>query len=179
MAQKSTAFISVGANLNPERNIEEAMLALMESATLLACSTFYWTEPIGRPGQPMFLNGVWKLATELSPMGLKRDVLREIETRLGRVRSADKYAPRPIDLDLIIYADMVVRTAELSLPDPGIRVRDFLAVPLTELDPDLILPDTKERLASLPIARETAGLKAHDSFSRKLKGFLNYERKQS
>jgi 2-amino-4-hydroxy-6-hydroxymethyldihydropteridine diphosphokinase len=172
MAMEQIAYVAVGANVEPEKNIEAALLDLMRSTTVTAISTFYETTPIDRPDQRMFYNGVWKISTALSPWDLKQTVLRKIESDLGRVREEDRYTPRPIDLDLILFAEKVMNNPDLRLPDPDIRRRAFVAVPLLELDPNLVLPDTGVRLSSLPVARETDGLKALDSLTRKLKGFL-------
>jgi 2-amino-4-hydroxy-6-hydroxymethyldihydropteridine diphosphokinase len=95
-----------------------------------------------RSDRPPFYNCVVELATATAPVDLKLSVLRRIEAELGRQRSADKYAPRTIDLDLIAYGDLAVVTADLTLPDPQIAERPFLAVPLSELAPDLVLPGT-------------------------------------
>jgi 2-amino-4-hydroxy-6-hydroxymethyldihydropteridine diphosphokinase len=123
----------------------------MARERVTATSTFYWTEPLGRPGQPRFLNGAWRVETERSARELKFDVLRPIESALGRERNADKYAPRTIDLDVVLYGDGMIEEPDLTVPDPDIRDRPFLAVPLLELAPELRLPDTGERLAELPV----------------------------
>ena len=76
-------------------------------------------------------------------------MLRRIESELGRVRSADRYAPRTIDLDLLLYGDLVIDEPGLRIPDPDIRIRPFIAVPLLELEPGLVMPDTGEAIAGL------------------------------
>ena len=146
------AFVAAGSNIEPEANVAAALRRLMGSVRVVASSTFYQTPPLGRPEQPPFLNGVWRIATLMAPLALKHDVLRGIESALGRVRSADPYAARPIDLDLVLYGDLVVGRPELHLPDPDIRSRPFVAAPLLELAPTLIMPDSGEPLAWLPSA---------------------------
>jgi 2-amino-4-hydroxy-6-hydroxymethyldihydropteridine diphosphokinase len=147
-------YVAVGANVEPEANILRALDRLQGAVRVVATSTFCRTEPERRPRQPAFLNGVWRLDTDLEPRPLKFDLLRPIEAELGRVRSADKDAPRPIDLDLVLYGGRVVCEPDLRLPDPEIRRRPFVAVPLLELAPELVLPDSTERLADLPVAGE-------------------------
>jgi 2-amino-4-hydroxy-6-hydroxymethyldihydropteridine diphosphokinase len=134
------AFIAVGSNIDPEENVPKAMRLLAERTRLVGLSTVYQTGPEGRPEQPRYYNLVVEIRTDLSPNELKRRVLREIERELGRRRTADKYAPRVIDLDLILYGDMVSTSGSLRLPDPQIQRRPFLAVPLCELAPHLVLP---------------------------------------
>jgi 2-amino-4-hydroxy-6-hydroxymethyldihydropteridine diphosphokinase len=163
------AYISVGSNIEPERNIPEALEELKRRVTIKRVSTFYRTAPVGKKDRPFFLNGVFEIETSLSARALKYDVLRPIETALGRVRTSDKYAPRTIDLDILLYADLVVDEPGLRIPDPDIRVRPFLAVPLLELAPDLALPDTAEPLASLESARGPAGMNPHPALTSRLR----------
>jgi 2-amino-4-hydroxy-6-hydroxymethyldihydropteridine diphosphokinase len=147
------AYISVGSNIEPEKNIPEALEKLKKYVRVKAISTFYRTVPIGRPEQPAFLNGVWQIDAEQSARELKFHVLRQIEAELGRVRTKDKYVPRTIDLDIALYGDVVINESDLRIPDPDIRQRPFIAVPLLELAPLLVLPDTGELLSSLDIVK--------------------------
>lgn len=142
-------LVAVGSNIEPERNVPAALDMLSHQARLTGVSTFYRTASLGRPEQPSFLNGVVRIETRLSARALKFDVLRAIERRLGRVRTQDAFAPRPIDLDTALYGHEVIDEPDLRVPDPDIRERPFLAIPLLELEPDLVLSDTGEKLASL------------------------------
>lgn len=135
-------YIGVGANINPRENVREALRQLKHAVRIVGISTFYRTAPLGRPEQPPFINGVIAVETELPPLVLKSSVLRRIEEALGRQRRTDKYAARPIDLDMLVYDALVQVTEELVLPDPDITQRAFLAIPLCELAPELVLPDT-------------------------------------
>jgi len=163
------AFIAVGSNIAPERNVEAALELLMQHVRVVASSTFYRTAPLDRSEQASFLNGVWRVATLMTPRALKFDVLRQIEAELGRVRMADKYAPRTIDLDLVLYGDAVVDESDLRLPDPDIRTRPFIAAPLLELAPDLRLPDTGEALAVLPCARVAPDMEPDEALTARLR----------
>jgi 2-amino-4-hydroxy-6-hydroxymethyldihydropteridine diphosphokinase len=113
---------------------------LAESVELTGISSFYRTAPVGPAGQPPFLNGVAQVRTDISPRALKFEVLRPIEAALGRRRGPDKYAPRPIDLDILLYGDLVVSEPDLVLPDPDLCERTFLAAALRELAPGLVPP---------------------------------------
>ncbi|MGQ9648805.1 MAG: 2-amino-4-hydroxy-6-hydroxymethyldihydropteridine diphosphokinase [Phycisphaerae bacterium] len=166
--QPVDAFIAVGSNIGPEQNVANALTLLQQQARVLASSTFYWTPPLSRPDQPRFLNGVWRIRTDLSPGSLKFDVLRGIESKLGRARTADKYAPRPIDLDIVLYGRLVLSEPDLQIPDPDIRRRPFIAVPLLELAPDLTMPDTGEPIASLVDQQTAMHLEAAQDVTQRL-----------
>ena len=142
------AFIGIGSNIDPERNIRQALGRLSQAAHLTAISTFYREPALGRPDEPAFYNGVVAIETDLPPLRLKHDLLKRIEADLGRRRTSDKYASRTIDLDLLLYDDCVLSNNELTLPDPDILERAFVAIPLCELAPDLLLPGS-----GLPIGR--------------------------
>ncbi len=142
-------LVAVGSNIEPERNIPAALEMLTHHARLTGVSTFYRTAPLDRPEQPPFLNGAVRIETRLTARALKFDVLRAIEGRLGRVRTQDAYAPRTIDLDIALYGDSVIDEPDLRVPDPDIRERSFLAIPLLELEPDLVLPDSCQPMTSL------------------------------
>jgi 2-amino-4-hydroxy-6-hydroxymethyldihydropteridine diphosphokinase len=147
------AFIGVGSNIAPEKNIREALRLLAGSVRIVAISTFYRTPAIDRPSDPDFYNGVVAIETDLRPMALKSKVLRRIEAALGRRRSADKHASRTIDLDLLV----------LTPPDPDILNRAFVALPLAEIEPDL-LPGV-ERLSK-------EDMQPLDQFTQKLRNEL-------
>ncbi|MCL5022975.1 MAG: 2-amino-4-hydroxy-6-hydroxymethyldihydropteridine diphosphokinase [Nitrospirae bacterium] len=134
------AFVSLGSNIRPAENIKKALHLLAQKARLIAVSTVYCTAPEGRLEQPSYYNCAAEIETEASPAELKHSVLRHIEGNLGRMRSEDKYAPRTIDLDLILYDDLVLETEDITIPDPEIERRSFLAAALCELAPELRLP---------------------------------------
>ncbi len=154
MGNVTRVFVSVGSNIEPEENVQKAVHLLSHQTRILGISTVYLTEPEGRPEQPPYFNCVVEIGTSLPPAELKHTVLRQIENKLGRQRGKDKLASRTIDLDLIVYGDLVLKTEDLAIPDPEIMHRPFLAVPLYELAPDLKLPgsglDITEAAATLP-----------------------------
>src|SRR5690349_15679398 len=102
------AFIGVGSNMAPEENIRDGLRRIAECARLVSISTFYRQPAIDHPEDPDFYNGVIGIDTDLPPTILKWQVLRPIEAALGRRRTRDKYSPRTIDLDLLLYDDCVL-----------------------------------------------------------------------
>ena len=111
-------------------------------------SRAYQSPAAGPPGQPDFVNVAVALETDLPPQSL-RDHLRAIEAALGRVRGENRYAPRPIDLDLVLYEDLVGDFGGLTLPDPDLLKRPYLAVTVAELDPTALHPVSHESLSHL------------------------------
>lgn len=141
------AFVGLGSNLGErEDQIRRALEALSQLADtdLVRASSLYDTEPVGEVDQPNFLNAVAQLDTNLTARQLLWNLLL-IEKRLGRVR-AQKWGPRSIDLDLLLYGDQVIDEDELQVPHPEIIRRSFVLVPLVELEPMLVHPGTGETM---------------------------------
>jgi len=143
------AFVAIGSNIDPAVNVENALDLLARRLIVTKISTVYKTEAEKRPEQEQFYNCVIEIQTDMAPLELKFQVLRSIEAQLKRQRSSDKYSPRTIDLDLILYGDLVLEENDLIMPDPDIARRFFLAAPLAELEPDLILPGSNMRIFDL------------------------------
>jgi 2-amino-4-hydroxy-6-hydroxymethyldihydropteridine diphosphokinase len=162
------AFVAVGSNIDPQANVPRALALLKTYVSVTAVSTFYRTAAVNRPDQPDFANGVVKIQTTRPPREVKFDVLRRIEDQLGRVRSADKYAARTIDLDLILYGTMVIDKPDLHLPDPSIHTYPFVAIPLLELACDLVLPDTRTPLSNEPVVKTGADMHSMPEFTESL-----------
>lgn len=163
------AYIGVGSNIEPEKNILLAVEELRKQVAVLQTSEFYRTASLRDASEPCFANGVWRIETPVSPMELKFDILRKIESRLGRERSEDKFAPRTIDLDLILYGDEQIDEPGLRVPDDDIVKRPFIAVPLLELCAELIIPGARIPLAQLPVANETESLEHMPELSKQIK----------
>jgi 2-amino-4-hydroxy-6-hydroxymethyldihydropteridine diphosphokinase len=135
------AFIGIGSNLGDRRkNCCEAVKRLKEirGCEFLGCSRWYLTSPVGVRDQDWFVNGVARLDAEISARELLSR-LRSIETDMGRVRN-EKWGPRVIDLDLLLYGEDIIRESDLEVPHPQMHLRRFVLVPLAELDPDVIHP---------------------------------------
>lgn len=154
---RSVAFISVGSNIEPERNIVAALELVRTRTHVAGSSTFYRTAPIGRPDQPEFVNGIWRIDTVLSPAQVRGELLRPIEEGLGRRRCVDKFVPRTIDLDLVLYNDLVRYEGVVRLPHPDL-LRPFVHVPVRELlnGADDIEPGLRCRMMGL-LPPETQG----------------------
>ena len=143
------AYVSLGSNINPRENMLTAMKRLREVVTVNAFSTIWETEAVGSSG-PRFLNAAAWISTPLTVDALKTSVLAVIEQDLGRIRTADKNAPRTIDLDIIIYDEAVLES--------NLWKRDFLAIPVAELRPDLEMPGE-----GITINQVAQGLRASSS----------------
>ena len=138
-------YISLGSNINPEKNILKAIGLLSDYVKILDTSTVYRTEPIGTLSQHDFYNCVLRVETDAEPQRLKVNILQSIENKMGR-RGRHKYASRTIDLDILLYGKQNISTKDMTIPDPDIMTRPFLALALNELDPTLILPHTKQSI---------------------------------
>lgn len=136
------AYIGLSSNLdNPFEQIINALYSIQQlpSTHLMFLSNIYLTKPLGPiQSQPDYLNGVCMISTELSPYQLN-DCLKKIEIKQHREKKI-KWGPRTIDLDLLIYDDYVIQTPSLTLPHPGLIERDFVLVPLMEINPQLVIP---------------------------------------
>ncbi len=139
-------FVGVGSNVAPELHVPRAVARLDEAVGVRRVSTFYSTPPLGRPDDPPFVNGVVELRDTLAAAPLK-SLLERIESDEGRRRGSDRFAPRPIDLDLLLHGDAV--SAVPPLPHPDATARRFVAVPLLELEPELTLPGSGARLSAI------------------------------
>jgi 2-amino-4-hydroxy-6-hydroxymethyldihydropteridine diphosphokinase len=142
-------FVALGSNIEPEANLRRVVQLLAECCRLLAVSPVYETLPVGTTDQPNFLNAAALIETDLSPEALKGDVLQPIERRLGRRRTADKNAPRTIDLDIALYGQCVIEVGGRRIPDPDILRYAHLAHPLADLAPTLSHPETGETLRDI------------------------------
>jgi dihydroneopterin aldolase/2-amino-4-hydroxy-6-hydroxymethyldihydropteridine diphosphokinase len=168
------AFVAVGSNIEPERNVERGLGRLARSVRVDRLSTFYRTSPVDGRRSPPFINGMVELTTELDPLMLKLTVLRAIESELGRQRTGDKYADRTLDLDLVLYGDLVSSSPELVLPDPELAQRPFLAFPLLELDPELRLPGSRVPLHQLVVALGSSDLQPLMEYTERLRRSIAY-----
>jgi 2-amino-4-hydroxy-6-hydroxymethyldihydropteridine diphosphokinase len=162
-------YIGVGSNIAPETNIVSALERLKSHATITGVSAFYRTPALLRPEQPPYLNGVIRVRTALDVRPLKFEVLRGIETALGRIRSDDAYAARPIDLDILLFDALAIDEDGMRIPDPDIGDRVFLAAGLLELDPGLMLPGTGERVGELACLAQAERLVCMESFTAHLR----------
>jgi dihydroneopterin aldolase/2-amino-4-hydroxy-6-hydroxymethyldihydropteridine diphosphokinase len=168
----------VGSNIDPEDNIRRAIALIKEKARITGVSSFYLTEALLRPGQPPYYNGVLEISVDLGPLELKNGLLRGIEERLGRVRTKDAHGPRTIDLDIILYDDMVFEGEGLKLPSPEILERVFVAVPLSELAPEVVLPGSGVRLKEVAERFEADEMVELAGFTKEMAGLAEERERQ-
>ena len=147
---KHIAYIGIGSNVGDkarqcERGISEILK--LDRHRLLARSSLYKTQPVGYTKQDWFINLVIKVETEMDAPALLSS-LKEIETRLGRMKTL-RWGPRAIDLDILFFNDHQIQTDELTVPHPLIQDRQFVLVPLAEIDPDFTHPVLKETIQQL------------------------------
>ena len=145
----SIAYIALGSNLgDKKKNLRRAiMLLLQQGIEVEKVSSFISTEPYGVTDQPQFLNAVCKVRTTLTPLALL-DVLLATELAMGRVRLRH-WGERNIDLDLLLYEDVVMDAPRLRLPHPDMQNRDFVLLPLAEIAPELVHPTLKKTIQEL------------------------------
>ena len=138
MTEPSTVYLGIGSNLgNREANLDRAIEMLSERMKVSKVSSIYDTEPLDNPNQPRFLNMVCEVSTRLTPEGLLV-LAKGIESKMGRISKSGQ--PRTIDIDILLYGDVVMDTPDLVIPHPRMTRRAFVLVPLAEIAPDLIHP---------------------------------------
>lgn len=143
------AYLSLGANLGDRKAMLEAALRRLEASgqvRVVTASSVYETEPIGYAEQPWFYNLAAEIETDLDPDELLT-VTKQVERELNRTREIH-WGPRTIDIDILLYDDLVTSGNRLTLPHPEMVGRRFVLEPLVEIAPDLTLPDGR-RIADL------------------------------
>ena len=145
----TTAYLGLGANLADRAgNLAEAVRRIASvDVRVLRVSSSWETAPRGMLDQPWFLNQVIEVETDLFPRQLFQHIQR-IEREMGRLKRIPK-GPRPIDLDILLYGNAVVKSPELEIPHPGMTERRFVLAPLAELAPDLLHPVLKRTVRDL------------------------------
>ncbi len=153
-------FLGLGANIgNRQANMRLALRWLARRCTIGAVSSLYRSDAVvieGAAAGPGYLNAVCEITTELAPADLLRFV-KEIEYEIGR-RPAARWAARVIDIDVLLYGDVVVATAELSIPHPLLAERHFVLVPLAELASDVTHPVFGKMIGELAEDMDFGGL---------------------
>jgi len=149
------AFIALGANLGkPEETLFAAIKALetLPKTTLTAASSLYRSAPVGLTNQPDFINAVVRVSTQLSADDLLTELFA-IEAQFGRQRDYHQ-APRTLDLDLLLYADLTSGNPNLTLPHPRMHERAFVLLPLVEIAPECVIPNCGRAADLLELCRD-------------------------
>ncbi|WP_170050395.1 2-amino-4-hydroxy-6-hydroxymethyldihydropteridine diphosphokinase [Pseudomonas sp. WS 5011] len=150
-------YIGLGSNLaTPIEQLRSALAALaaLPQTDLIAQSSFYSSDPLGPADQPRYVNAVAALDTELRPLALL-DALQTIELEQGRTRKAERWGPRTLDLDILLFGEHLLDEPRLTVPHYHMHARAFVLYPLAEIAPDLKLPDGRaltELLGACPYA---------------------------
>ncbi len=142
MVSNHIAYLSVGSNMGDREGLLKQAISLLEQfddIRIESVSSIYETDPVGVTDQPLFLNLALKLKTSLSPQALLSK-LQEVETKLDRKR-VQKWGPRTIDLDILLYNSVSIQTDELTIPHPRMLERAFVLIPLCEIAPDDCYPE--------------------------------------
>lgn len=148
-------YIVIGSNLGePLKQAQQAIEALnaIPSSRVAKTSSIYRSKPLGPQDQNDFLNMAVLLETELEPEALL-DHTQRIELELGRIRKEERWGPRTLDLDIMLFGDRVIHTPRLTVPHYGLKEREFMLYPLSDLAPELVFPDGEtlsERLTLIP-----------------------------
>ncbi|MBU2256638.1 MAG: 2-amino-4-hydroxy-6-hydroxymethyldihydropteridine diphosphokinase [Gammaproteobacteria bacterium] len=148
-------YIGLGSNLAaPLEQLRSALAALaaLPQTDLIAQSSFYSSDPLGPADQPRYVNAVAALDTELSPLALL-DALQTIELEQGRTRKAERWGPRTLDLDILLFGERRLDEPRLTVPHYHMHARAFVLYPLAEIAPTLNLPEgrpLRELLAACP-----------------------------
>lgn len=144
------AYIGIGSNLGSAiTNCRQAIALLNEHPKIkvISRSSFYETEPVGPQDQNWFINAVVEIKTDLEPLSLL-DALLAIEVEMGRIRE-EKWGPRIIDLDILLYGNLTLNNSRLEIPHPEMIYRRFVLAPLAELTPNSIHPTVKKSIQQL------------------------------
>ncbi len=145
------AYLSLGSNIEPEHNLPEAVAQLARFGRIKAVSSVWQTAAVGFTNQPDFLNAAVILETEFSARTLRQQAITQMETSLGRVRTENKNGPRPIDIDIMLFNHDVVSVGSRHIPDQELLERSFVAIPMAEIAPDYVHPETKVTLAEIAL----------------------------
>jgi 2-amino-4-hydroxy-6-hydroxymethyldihydropteridine diphosphokinase len=150
------AVISLGSNIDKEKNLPAAIKMIGSKCRLMAISSIYETAPASQKEQAKFWNAAVLIVTELGPEDIRELILSPIETKLNRIRTADKYASRTIDVDLTLFNDEIIDLdINHHIPDPDLLRFIHVAKPVSDLIPDARHPETGQSFKEIAMVLQT------------------------
>ena len=157
----TTVYLSLGSNVGErEAQLRDAQIRLATTGRVSAVSPVYETEPVEFTAQPWFLNRALAIQTDLTPQQLMAAILR-IEEEMGRLR-VQKKGPRSIDIDILLFDDLVVESEGLTIPHPAMHQRRFVLEPLADIAPQMLHPvfrkTIRELLDAIPAGQQVRKL---------------------
>jgi len=155
-------YLGLGSNLSdPEQQIRKAIvqIANITEIKISAMSSLYFSRPMGPQDQPDYMNAAIEIKTTLKPIALL-DKLQAIENNAGRIRKENRWGARILDIDMLLYNDESIDTERLTVPHYGLQEREFVLIPLAEIDNKLMLPNG-ESVSTLAEKIASNGLKIH------------------
>ena len=160
----NTVYIGLGSNLfQPAKQLKNAVqtISTIEQCQIQKISSLYFSRPMGPQDQPDYMNAVLSLTTSLTAIELLT-VLQTIENNVGRLRKDNRWDARILDLDILLFGQQFINNDRLTIPHYGMKVREFVLLPLQEISPTLILP-CGDSLDELIQGLDQNGLKVFDN----------------
>ncbi len=155
---QTCVYLALGTNLGDRcDNLRQALELISEKVRILKVSSIYETPPWGYTEQPVFYNQVLHGKTALTPLDLLTFV-KEIESDMGRVKNFQN-GPRLIDIDILLFGEQIITTERLVIPHPRMTERAFVLIPLSEIEPDLVIPGISKNVAELLRKVDQTGIK--------------------
>lgn len=151
MKQKHAVYISIGSNIgNKLKNCQNGIAALIKPglSLLRKQSPFYSTEPVDYKNQDWFINAVIKIQSVFDPYQLLSEI-KSIQQGVGRISDPVRYGPRVLDLDILLYDDLVINSSGLVIPHPRMHKRRFVLKPICDIDPKVVHPVLKKDMRHL------------------------------
>lgn len=145
---RTVAYLSIGSNIKRRHSIEQALILLKETFGTVTRSSIYESSAIGNDESPNFWNLMVKIETRLSPAKLKLKLL-QIEKKIGRTKSQNKFEPRVIDIDIVFYGSKIIKQNKLCVPHLDSAHAHYMLIPMVQLDANFIHPKTKKTILEM------------------------------
>jgi 2-amino-4-hydroxy-6-hydroxymethyldihydropteridine diphosphokinase len=163
-------FLSLGSNINPQQNLEKALVEIQKTYSLIGLSHVYETSPVGFSKQSSFWNLAIAMETDEEPIVIQKWI-KILEKKAGRQRSFKKFGPRTLDIDLLLWGDLIEKNRNFSLPHADIEKKAFVLFPLLEISPNMIHPILKKPMIELAAAFKDSTQKIRQLSPNLFEGF--------